>query len=112
MQRLVTKESLQRMLEAADLVKRQQIVGRALVALFARQTASEQRANSTDQDNGIGFASCDAKQGSISAKTFMKRGALMEFQMQRWLTVDRNGFFRITKYHRQLNEVANEKRAA
>lgn len=108
---IVTKQSLAAMLHAAPTVERQaQIIGRALVALFDRQTASEQSANTTDQNNNIGFAGCDALSGSLTAKSFIKRGTLESWQVQKWMQVSR-GYPRICKYARQLNEIALEKAA-
>ena len=43
-------------------------VGRAMVVLYERQTASEQKSSSTRESNGRGFASCDAKLGTYMAK--------------------------------------------
>lgn len=109
MQAIVTKQSLTEMIQRADQVKRGHIIGRALVVLFRRQTAAEQRSNTTDNVNGIGFASCDAKQGSIGAKSYIKHGQLFDHQIEYW-TKTVNGSYKICKYHRQLNEAANERR--
>lgn len=108
MKAIVTKESLTLMIQQADQVKRGHIIGRALLVLFRRQTAAEQRSNTTNNDNGIGFASCDAKQGSIGAKTYMKHGHLFDHQIEYW-TKTTKGSYRICKYHRQLNEAAIER---
>ena len=103
---IVTRDSLQRMLDNADAVKRQHIVGRALVALFDRQTEDEQRDNQTKLDNNIGFAGCDSKSGSITAKTYLKKRSLEGWQVEKWLKKGANGYARICKYAGQLNEIA------
>ena len=108
---IVTKQSLAQMLNGADEAKRAQIIGRALVALFERQTAAEQSSDSTDQSNSIGFASCDARSGSLTAKSFLKNRTLLTWQVDRWMAPQRNGLPRICKYDRQLNEIAAEKAA-
>lgn len=105
---LVTKQSLTDMLEAADDVKKAQIIGRALVALFDRQTAAEQSTDNTREHNGRGFASCDARGGSLTAKSFLKSKTLAAWQVDRWTTI-KHGYPRICKYAGQLNEIALEK---
>lgn len=107
---IVTRESLQVMLDQADDVKRQHIVGRALVALFERQTDAEKMDNTTKVDNGIGFAGCDSKSGSLTAKSYRKNKSLADWQVEKWLRRQANGFARLCKYAGQLNEIAIEKR--
>lgn len=105
---IVTRESLRAMLATADTDQQVKIVGRALVVLLKRQTESERLSHSTNQDNGVGFAGCDAKIGTYSAEGYIKYGHLLPFQMEAWLR-ERNGFPRICKYAKQLNEAAVEK---
>lgn len=111
---IVTRESLQDMIDTAtrenDKQKLADIVGRALVAIFERQTESEQSSNDTNQDNGIGFSGSDAKGGSLTAKTYLKNRTLLDWQVERWTRRNENGFARICKYAAQLNEIALEKR--
>lgn len=104
--KLVTSQSLQQLIQQASSDKQNRIVGRALVAIFNRQTESERNSNVTDTNNNIGFASCDARQGSIAAKSFIKHGKLHDFQLERWLKPRADGSPMICKYHRQLNEIA------
>ena len=108
-QTIVTRESLQAMLDQADQAKRQHIIGRALVALFERQTQAEQASNHTQVDNGVGFAGCDSRSGSITAKTYLKNKSLQDWQVERWMKRGANGFARICKYAGQLNEIAINK---
>ena len=67
-QKIVTRESLQALLDREEI--RTQVIGRALVVLLKRQTDAEQKQNVTTVHNMRGFMPCDARQGSISAKTF------------------------------------------
>jgi hypothetical protein len=103
---IVTRQSLQAMLDQADEQRRQQIIGRALVVLFERQTEAEKQTNDTKEDNGVGFAGCDAKSGTLTAKYFLKHRALLDWQVEKWLKRGSNGFYRICKYAGQLNEAA------
>lgn len=109
-QALVTRDSLQTMLDQADDVKRQHIIGRALVALFERQTQDEKAVNDTKVLNNVGFQACDAKSGSLTAKTYLKRKALEAWQVEKWTRRQASGYARICKYAGQLNEVALAKR--
>lgn len=106
---IVTKTSLQQMLQTASADKRMHIIGRALVALFKRQTQEERNSDSTQAENGVGFAGCDARAGSLAAKTYLKNGYLLQWQVDMWMQESR-GAPRICKYSRQLNEIAEEKR--
>lgn len=111
MDKIVTRESLQAMLDSEDTSFVDQVIGKALVAIFNRQTASEKYSDSTSDENGIGFTGFDAHSGSISAKYYIKRKSFMDWQREMWLKKGKTGFSRIAKYHKQLNEVANEKKA-
>lgn len=112
MSKLVTRESLQKMLDEADDVKLQHIVGRALVVLFKNQTSDEQSSNTTNKDNGIGFTGADAHSGCITAKSYIKNKSLLDWQVERWTRPARSGFSRLTKYHKQLNAAAEVKESA
>lgn len=105
---IVTKESLIALLNRnPEFAKR--VVGKALVALYQRQTAAEQNTDSTSESNNVGFCGSDAKSGSKTAKFFLKHGTLLDWQLDAWIRPDRSGNPRISKYHRQLNEIASEK---
>ena len=108
---LVTRESIQAMLNNPNPVYVQNVIGRALVAIFERQTQDERNSNDTKIDNMIGFSGADAKSGSLTAKSFLKNKRLEQWQLDKWLKPQKNGFARITKYHKQLNEIAVEKAA-
>lgn len=109
MPNIVTKQSLNSMLAAAEPEKRARIIGRALVALFERQTEAERQSDTTSNDNNVGFTSADARSGSLTAKSFLRNGTLQQWQVDRWMAPQKNGLPRICKYDRQLNEIAEEK---
>ena len=109
---MVTKDSLTKMIQAANPEKQAQIVGRACLVLFKRQTESERQTNATNTENSIGFTGSDAKCGSLTAKTFLKHKTLQPWQVERWLKVDCRGTMRIAKYWKQLDEAARDKAAA
>ena len=56
--------------------------------------------------NGIGFTGADAHSGCLTAKYFIKHGTLADWQVERWTKLSKSGFSRLTKYHKQLNEIA------
>jgi hypothetical protein len=82
------------------------VIGRALLALFKRQTEAEQAYNITKLHNGIGFSANDARVGCIAAKTYLKYGSLQGKLLQAWLKPNKQGLPRIVKYSNQLNEIA------
>jgi len=106
---LVSRESLQALIDNASPKKQQVIIGRALVALLDRQTQDEQSSNTTNKSNNVGFTGADAFSGSISAKYYIKNKSLKDFVVEKWTKRAKNGFARLTKYHKQLNEIAIEK---
>lgn len=106
---IVTKESLQSMLDEANQAKRVQIIGRALVIMFNNQTAAEQSANTTDNHNGVGFTGADAHSGCLGAKSFLKHKNLLDWQVDMWMKLSKSGYSRICKYHAQINEAAVKK---
>jgi len=110
--KLVTKDSLQRLLDDPNPKKVEATVGRALYALLQNQTRDEQSSNETKVHNGIGFTGADAKSGSLTAKSWKKNGYLAAWQVERWLKKGDTGYSRLTKYHRQLNDIAIKKRGA
>lgn len=93
------KTSIQNLLKSND-----RAVYRALVAIFDRQTASEQSGDTTNVVNGIGFSRFDAPFCSDLAKRVKAGYSLSPKQ----LAVARN---KMMRYHRQLVDVANEREA-
>jgi len=105
---IVTPESLNKLL--ADERLRLHVVGRALVRILDRQTESEKVQATTKEWNGIGFTKADAKQGTITAKYYMKHKTLSQWQVDLWTRPNVNNVPRIVKYWRQLNEEAQTRR--
>lgn len=107
----VTKESLKKMLENPNTKYVDQVIGRALVAIFKNQTESEQRTNETRVHNGIGFTGADGHSGALTAKYFMSHHSLTAWQREMWLKPNKHGEPRILKYHKQLAEAAKMRAA-
>jgi hypothetical protein len=76
-------------------------VKRGLIALYKRQTADEKSTQATRVVNNIGFNKHDAKFLSSLAEQYLNKG---------WLSVNQIASARksITKYWRQLVEIANQ----
>lgn len=106
----VTRESLIQLL--ANDRTRATTIGRALVVLLERQTQDEKQSNTTKHHNMRGFQPCDARFGSIHAKTYIKHGKLLDFQIEFWMEPTVHGYPRIAKYYRQLDEAAAAKAQA
>lgn len=109
--KIVTRESLQKMLDDGDIAKVERVVGRALMAIFEYQTADEKQTNATKEHNNVGFSGPDAKSGSLTAKSFRRNGKLELWQIQKWTKKGENGYSRLTKYWNQLNHIAIAKAA-
>lgn len=108
--KLVTRDSLQNMIDHADAAKRMHIVGRALKALYARQTPREQACQGTIELNNRGFSGCDAEIGSSHATYYTRNGYLTPKQLNIWLKKKQEkGYCRLSRYWKQLNEVAIQK---
>lgn len=84
-------------------------VGRALVALTARQTADEKRQEETKYLNGEGFRPCHARMGTSMGEQFRTRGFLSPKQIAYWRYRTDSGKTRIEIYAGQLLEIAKEK---
>jgi hypothetical protein len=109
---IVTRDSLQALLNRDDRQFVTNVVGRALKGLLDRQTREEANSNTTNEHNGIGFTGADGRSGVLTAKSYIKNGTLQDWQLDRWLKPQKNGYARITKYWKQLDEIAQAKRAA
>lgn len=75
-------------------------VERAILALYARQTADEQETEATRHDNGAGFNAADARRLSFIATRLQGGMHLRTDTCQRYLP-------RVAKYARQLADIAN-----
>jgi len=101
-----TAESIKNLLATND-----RAVGRALIVLRNRQTADEQRSETTKHLNGRGFRPCHARMGTSMADFFERRGYLTEKQVNYWRSKMADGNSRIEIYTRQLLEEAAAKAA-
>ena len=106
MSKVVTRESLQNMLDNKDPNYVAKVIGRALIVILNNQTRDEQASNATTQHNGVGFTGADAHSGSITAKYFIKHKTLLDWQIARWTKPAKSGYARLAKYHKQLNDAA------
>jgi hypothetical protein len=100
----VTRDTIRQLLIGTEQ-RQSQVIGRALVRLYERQTAEEKATLAAHNQNGVGFSSTDAYAGTHGAKQYLQTNKLPKWVLNYWM-VERNGAPRICKYHRQLNEVA------
>lgn len=94
------KQKIHDLLDKSDLA-----VTKALLAIYARQTASEQASQTTKEANGVGFGAFDADFCSDIAQKVQRGWKLSPKQM----AVIRN---KMKRYHRQLLEIAMANQAA
>ena len=106
--KLVTRDTIRTMLRNPNARYVEVVVGRALVTLLQRQTDDEVRANDTRENNGVGFSGADARSGTLTAKTFARDNRLLDWQIAKWTKPAKNGYPRLAKYAKQLNEIALE----
>ena len=107
MKHLITREKLQEMID--DPKRQELIVGRALVVLLNNQTDGEQRSATTNEQNGEGFTGADAYGGTLTAKYYLKHKKLLDWQLEKWTRKQKNGYSRLTKYWKQLDQAAKVK---
>lgn len=106
MSHLITREKLIAMLQRPD---RDKVIGRALVAINKRQTQGEQVSKTTRLHNEQGFTPADAYSGTMTALYFLKHGTLTDWQIDKWIKLNKNGVPRLAKYWAQLDEEAKER---
>lgn len=82
------------------------VVGRALLAIFRRQSLSEKQSSTTIERNGVGFSSCDAFLGTLTVKLFLNYGNVPPNLYKAWTKIGKNGYPRICRYADQLNQIA------
>ena len=104
---MVTKAEIIELLKTND-----KAVARALVVLNERQTATERSAESTINDNGVGFTPADARMGTSMAQFYTKFGRLSPKQIAYWRKPNVKGVPRICKYAGQLLDIAQQKAQA
>ena len=90
-----TIEEIRNLLEESD-----KAVARAILAIYGRQTASEQATETTSESNGVGFNGVDAPFLSSLAKFYEEKGYLSPKQVS-------YGRKKIRKYAGQLVNIAN-----
>ena len=104
MKKVLTKDYIVELLTQNDVA-----VGRALLALRARQTQDEQCAQTTRHHNDMGFRPCDARMGTSMANFFQNRGYLSPKQLAYWRRPTKTHPMRIAVYANQLLKVAAER---
>jgi hypothetical protein len=91
---LWTKEHIQHLIQTND-----RAVERALIQIYHRQTADEQRAATTNRENSIGFSAFDAEFLTKIAQQCIARNGLTPGQINMIRP-------KMMKYWRQLLEIA------
>lgn len=114
--KLVTSASLVQLIETYRTADGNRglsaVLGRAVTAIYNRQTADEQDSLVSINRNGRGFTAFDAKVGTLTAEYFKSsNGWLLPWQIRYWLKITSTGYPRICRYAKQLNEVAEQKAA-
>lgn len=109
--KIVTRDTIRNMLRNDNRAYVEAVIGRALLALLDRQTEDEKIAADTRVWNAVGFSGADAKSGTLTAKFYAKHGKLLDWQVEKWTKPAKNGYPRLCKYAKQLNEIALEKQS-
>jgi hypothetical protein len=90
-----TKEHIQHLIQTND-----RAVERALIQIYNRQTADEQRSSTTNRENSVGFTAFDAEFLTSVAQQCIARNGLTQGQIHRIRP-------KMMKYWRQLLEIAS-----
>lgn len=98
-------KEIRAVLNAENRDLRRRAVQKAIVVLYARQTADEQATEQTRHLNARGFTAADAKRCSFVATFLAKGGNLKDETVARYAR-------RVSKYAGQLADIAAEKAAA
>lgn len=106
----VTRAQIEALL-MEDGIRGMHAIGRALVALYKRQTSDEQVAKDAKYRNNRGFTHSDAKRGCGMAEFYMLKGYLTPKQVAYWRKAGKKSGPKICKYAGQLLIVAQEKAA-
>jgi hypothetical protein len=109
--KIVTRDTIRNMLRNDNRAYVEAVIGRALLSLLDRQTEDEKIAADTRVWNAVGFSGADAKSGTLTAKFYAKHGKLLDWQVEKWTKPSKNGYPRLAKYAKQLNEIALEKQS-
>ena len=92
-----TKEEIKTLLSKSN-----KAVERGILAIYGKQTVVEQVTESTLYGNGIGFSAFDANRGSYYAEWIKKGRHLTGEHIEKGRKI-------ITKYSKQLADIANKK---
>lgn len=65
----------------------------------------------TRETNFRGFAQCDARAGSLSARFYIKHRMLNDWQIELWRKTNVRGVSRLGKYWRQIAEEVEARNA-
>lgn len=106
MTKIVTSASLVQMMKDRGAVV---VIGRACLSIYNRQTLEEQDSLVTRMRNGVGFTAFDAKVGSLTAIYYRDHKTLLPWHIEYWSKIMPNGYPKICRYAKQLNEVAKVK---
>lgn len=106
---MVTKDSLKKMLSNPNPLYVQTVIGKALYVMYNNQTLEEQHNATTNENNGTGFTGFDAKSGTLTVLFYKRHKRLESWMIAKWLKLDKKGYPRLCKYHRQLNIAAEIK---
>jgi hypothetical protein len=96
---------IEALFSSPDPKKRRETVERAIIVLYARQTADEQNTDETRHNNGVGFTAADARRLSFVAKFLSNGGHLRDEKVLQYVP-------RVAKYTKQLATIALEKKGA
>lgn len=91
-----TKDSILALIDSND-----KAVGRAVVAIYRRQTQEERNAEATLKHNNVGFNSYDARYLSYVATYYMRHQQLTGKHLAKARS-------KVRKYWKQLLEIAND----
>ena len=102
-----TREEIEALLARSDAA-----VLRAIIVIYQKQTADEQKSHITRNVNGVGFSSPDASRGTFHAQYLIKfpdysHPFVKEKILPCWKEIRKNNKMRIMKYAKQLANIAN-----
>jgi hypothetical protein len=104
---VLTKAALQQQIKQASPSEREMLITDAVSALYVRHTEREKEVGSAIHLNDLGFDRPDAPTGLRDGRNLRAHGTTPSINY--WTRVDVNGWYKLCKYHKQLNEVAYAK---
>lgn len=110
-EKIITKEKLVRWLVNGTHTKSPlKVMEWVIFHINSLQEPAEQQRKETAFDNGVGWTQGDARVGTLTAEAIAKYGAMQEWQLKMWASLNSKGEPRLAKYHKQLNDIAINKR--